>query len=333
MINNCSMGNAPEVSPVSIDAIRGNDAKNQQETAPEQQTLNDKRVLEFLHGKVILQNFEKLFSLDMAKQLTAGGGTATEQMISGKLADASGILDKYGLANLKLESEASVLHQALENAKTPPTNMRTDEAARVMHAFEYFRTIKFHCKKLLHAEDVLSNSRKAEYVQSKGLMDGVRDSLGAARENWDKLSTGQKGLMLGAALLGGVLFFSSENATIGKIKKALLTGAKIAGGAWLLDKAVYLFTGESLYDKITGKTPSQKNAVFMKEAYNTDDKGAELMSKAFVQIGELSFIELLDSLKRILRMVSAKISMEREWRRPKPIKPWKYLLIVLDLRT
>ena len=292
------MGNSSEVSPSSIAAMRERDPKNQTEVAPEKQTLNDRRMLEFLHGKVVLDNFDELFNLDMAVQLTGDGKTATEKMINGKLADAKTILEKYGQIALKNETNLSVLSSALENLKTPPTKMSADEAARVLHAFEFFKTIKFECKKLLNAEDVLSNSRKAEYVQSKGIMDGVKEKLGTARENWDKLSTGQKMGMAGIALLGGIWLFKSENETIKKIRETLMTGVKVAGGAWLINKVWYLFSGEGILDTVTGAAkPSQKKAGFLKEAFKTDDKGAELLSKSFVQLGELSFMELLDQFE------------------------------------
>lgn len=289
------MGNPSEVSPGSIAAIRERDPKSQNEAAPETQTLNERRVLEFLHGKVVLENFDELFNLDMAIQLTAAGKTPTEKMINGKLLDARTILEKYGQGGLKNETDLGVLSAALENLKTPPANMRAEEAPRVLHAFEFFKTIKFEAKRLLNAEDVLSTARKAEYVQSKGIMDGVKEKLGDARENWDKLSTGQKMAMAGMALLGGIWLFKSENKIIQKIKDTLMTGVKVAGGAWLLDKAWYLFSGETLWDFASGSTkPSQRKATFLKEAYRTDDKGAELMSKSFVLLGELSFMDLLN---------------------------------------
>lgn len=292
------MGNSAEVSPVSIDAMRERDPKNQTEIAPEKQTLNDRRILEFLHGKVVLANFDELFNLDLAIQLTSEGKTDTEKSISGKLLDAKTILEKYGQPGLKNETNLSVLSSALENLKTPPTRMSADEASRVMHAFEFFKTIKFEAKKLLNAEDVLSNSRKAEYVQSKGIMDGIKDKLGGARENWDKLSTGQKMGMAGMALLGGIWLFKSDNPTIQKIKDTLMTGVKVAGGAWLLNKVWYLFSGEGVLDTITGSAkPSQKKADFLKESFKTDDKGAETLSKSFVVLGELSFMDLLDQFE------------------------------------
>jgi hypothetical protein len=126
-------------------------------------------------------------------------------------------------------------------------------------------------------------------------MDGIQEKLGDARENWDKLSTGQKMAMAGMALLGGIWLFKSDNPTIQKIKDTLMTGVKVAGGAWLLNKVWYLFSGEGILDTVTGTAkPSQRKAEFLKEAFKTDEKGADVISKSFVLLGELSFMDLLN---------------------------------------
>jgi hypothetical protein len=128
-------------------------------------------------------------------------------------------------------------------------------------------------------------------------MDSIQDKLGGARENWDKLSTGQKLAMAGMALLGGVWLFKSSNeegSMMKGIKDTLMTGLKVAGGAWLFNKVWYLFSGESFVDFATGTTEgTPRGSKFLMEAYRTDEKGAELMTKAFVQMGDTPFSLLL----------------------------------------
>ncbi len=293
------MAKPGEVSPVSVAAMRERDPKTNGEVLPERQTLNDKRVLEFLHGKVVLANFDNLFDLEMGIQLTGSGSTPTEQMISGKLLDAKTILGKCSKVDLMKEKDPAVVAGVLDNLKTPPTNMPTQEAERVLNSWQYFDSIRLHCKKLLNAEDVLSNARKAEYSTSQSITEGVQGALGTARENWDTLSTSQKLLFAGVALVGGVFLLKSKNAFTDGIKSVLKYGAMIGGGGWLLNKAWYLFTGESAVDAITGTTQGgHKSPTFLKDAFRTDKKGAEVMTESFVQIGDLSFMDLLEKYEQ-----------------------------------
>lgn len=287
-----------EVTPTSITTIRENDPKAQGEAIQEKQSFNDKRLLEYMRGKVVAENFDTQFTLDLAVSLAAQGKTATEKMVEAQLSETKRILEKYGKMDIMNEKDKAVVSGILENAKTPPTSMSLREAEKVLSAWEYFNTIREHCKRLLKAEDVLSNSRKAEYSASQGIVDGVQEKLGDARRNWDTWSTGQKLAVAGLAIAGAVMFLKSDNKYIGKIKDVLKYGVMIAGGGWLVSQAYYLFTGESLVDKVTGTGKSGGQSKFIKESFTTDDKGAEVLTKAMVQMGDLSFMDLFDKYEK-----------------------------------
>ncbi len=278
----------PEVSPTSIDALRAKDAKDKNLT-PETQTLNDKRILDFLQRP----GAAPTFGFEQAIQLTAEGKTKTEAMLCGKFKDAKKILDSYGRIGIMDESKEVMLSQ-LENLKTPPANMKQAEAKKIMEAKDYYDLVKEHTLRLQNVVKASVEGRKDLLTQTKGIGDTIKEKLGGAMENWDKLSSGQKMLMAGVAFLGGIWFMKSQNDTIKGIRGTLMTGLKIAGGAWLFNKVWYLFSGESFVDYASDKIKGKKSGDFLKLAFRTDDKGAELMSKALVHLGEVPFMGLLD---------------------------------------
>ncbi len=283
-----------EVLPTSLDALRARDIKDSNnEVSPDKQTLNDRRVLEFLQRPGVIG--ADGFKLDTAINLTAEGKTATEKMINGKLTEARKILQTYGQLEL-MERDKAVVLSTLENLKTPPTSMKASEAEKVVAAWEFYDLIKTQASRFLNVSKASAEARKTIFTKPQGVMDSIQDKLGDARENWDKLSTGQKLAMAGMALLGGIWMFKSSNeeGIMKTIKETLMTGLKVAGGAWLFNKVWYLFSGESFVDFATGTTEgSPRGSKFLMEAYRTDEKGAELMTKAFVQMGDTPFNVLL----------------------------------------
>jgi|GEM_PF-7100851 len=297
-----------DVSPNSIDELRLNDEKDkQQEVIPEKQTFNSNRVLNFLHRNgVTVDNYETTFNLNLASNLMAEGKTATEQKINAQFKEAAAILSKYtaftlliSKEDLMLEKDAAVVSGRLENLKTRPSNMKPEEAAKVMQAWNYFNLMRQNALRLMMAEDVGKNARKQQLEGDKSpvqdLTDSMKEKLGDARERWDTLSSGQKIAMAGMAIIAGVMLFKSENSTIKKIKDTLMTGVQVAGGAWLLNKVCYLFTGSSILDNVTGTTKnSSQRGKFLAETFKTDEKGSDILSKSFVMMGDVSFMDLLD---------------------------------------
>lgn len=293
------MAQNPEISPISIDSLRANDDKDtQNEISPEKQTLNSSRVLSFLHRNgVTVDNWESTFNLNLAMNLTGEGKTKTESMLNSQFKDANQILSKYNRQDVMLEKSEAVVSGKLENLKTAPANMSPSEAAKVMQAWNYFNLIREHSWRLLQMEATMKDTRKRQFEGEKSttetIMGGVKEKLGDARENWDKLSSGQKMLMAGAAIVAGVMLFNSKNETLKGIKETLITGVKVAGAGWLFNKVWYLFTGEGVLDTVTGTAKSSnRHGKFLMDTFKTDEKGAEALSRAFVQMGDVSFIDL-----------------------------------------
>jgi hypothetical protein len=299
-----------DVSPNSIDELRLNDEKdNKQEVIPEKQTFNSSRVLNFLHRKgVTVDNWESTFNVNLAVNLMNEGKTPTEHKISAELKEADAILKKYNSFilliskdDLMLEKDPAVVAGRLENLKTAPSNMKPEEAAKVMQAWNYFNLMRSNSWRLLQTEESLKDSRKRQMEGEKGpvqdLTDAMKDKLGDFRERWDTLPSGQKLLAGGLALAAAVMFFKSEK--LKGVREGLLTGVKVLGGAWLFNKAWYLFTGDSLVDSVTGTTKgSNRRAKFLAETFKTDEKGADILSKSFVMMGDVSFIDLLEKYQQ-----------------------------------
>lgn len=286
----------PEVATISIDSLRANDEKN--DVSPEKQTLNSARVLSFLRRNGVNgNNWESVFRLELAIALTNEGKTSTEVNLNNKFKEAEKILSKYNHQELMLEKSEAVVSSKLENYKTPPINMSAAEAAKIMQAWSYFNLIREHSRRLLEMESTMRDTREKAFGTGKDttetITDTVKDKLGDARERWDTLSGQQKLVMAGMALLAGVMLFKSQNETLKKIKETLMTGVKVAGAAWLFNKVWYLFTGEGVLDTVSGTTKGGgKQTSFLKESFHTDDQGSEIMSKAFVQMGDASFLDL-----------------------------------------
>jgi hypothetical protein len=206
-----------DVSPNSIDELRLNDEKdNKQEVIPEKQTFNSSRVLNFLHRKgVTVDNWESTFNVNLAVNLMNEGKTPTEHKISAELKEADAILKKYNSFilliskdDLMLEKDPAVVAGRLENLKTAPSNMKPEEAAKVMQAWNYFNLMRSNSWRLLQTEESLKDSRKRQMEGEKGpvqdLTDAMKDKLGDFRERWDTLPSGQKLLAGGLALAAAV---------------------------------------------------------------------------------------------------------------------------------
>lgn len=281
----------------NIESLRSQDETIED---PNKQTLNSIKVLSFLRENgITVNNWDKDFNIDLSlKLLNSANSTETEKMLFSRLSDAKTILIKYNRLDIFEEKNDEVINQQINNLKTPPDNMSQEEAIIVTQGWNYFNTIRTHAMRLLRVEESGRLSREKEFVSRPGvtetITDTVQDKLGVARENWDKLDGKQKLLMVGVALIGGIMFFNSENPLINGMKKTLMTGAKVIGAAWLFDKVWYLFTGEGVVDTVTGTTSEgHKKSPFLKEAFNTTEQGAGIMSKAMVQMGEFSFIDLI----------------------------------------
>ncbi len=286
----------PTENPIlTIDGLRAQDEKNDKnEVTPEKQTLNSARMLNFLTTNgITADNLDKQFTIDTAINLTSKSGLESEREIAKQFAEAIGILKKYDALSVFGEKSREVVESKLENLKTPPTKMTSVEAGIILKAWELFNVIREHASRLLTLGASMKESRKESMTgESKGFDDAIRDGLHGARENWDKLSGKQKVVFAGLALLSGIWLMKSDNGIIKKIRDTLFTGVKVVGGAWVLNKVWQLFTGETAFDAITGGNKGSKKSNFFKEAFNTDDRGAEVFNKGIVSMGDLGFMDL-----------------------------------------
>lgn len=309
-----------DVSPISIEALRASDQKGA-EVVPEQQTINDHRLRLFLNKNgVNSDNWEKTFTLELATRFMAEGRTTTEQDLKQKFEAARSILNRYPNHNFALsdadlmrEKDESVVTGRLENLKTAPTNMPPSDAARVLQAWGYFNLIRQHSWRLMQVEASTKQAMQSQLEGKKSptedVTGAIQEMLGKGREHWDKLPGSTKLLTAGAALFGAVMFLTHENETVKGIREKLWTGVKILGGGWLANKLWYLLSGETIIDYVTGAgKPTAGKSKFLAEVFKTDEAGGDTLAKAFVMMGENSFMELLAQYEAAVK--AGKVTIE-----------------------
>jgi hypothetical protein len=291
------MPNTPEITALTIDQLQAQDKRNQaNEVIPEQQTLNSLRVGNFLHSNgIVLSNMDNLFNLDTSIKLAKEGSTETEKDLGRQFTEAKSILVKYHRLDIMMGTAQTTVAGQLENLKTPPTSMSAAEAAKIMQAWNYHNLIRENARRILALEESMKDSRMEQMNPTQDIGETIKDKLHGARENWDKLSGGQKLMFAAIAIFGGAMMLKSDNEYVKGIKETLFTGVKIAGAGWLLNKAWYIFTGESAVDAVAGSVHgSHKSGKFWMESFKTNEAGAEIINHAMVMIGDNSFIDILD---------------------------------------
>ncbi len=287
----------PENAAISIDALRASDEKNENnEIIPEKQTLNQSRVISFMaKNGIVYSNIDDLYNLDASLKLTNEGRTAMERKLAALFDNAKEILKKYESLDIMKEHDEHDVANQLEDLKTPPKSISRAQSDIVMQAWRQHNLIRDYAKRILGVEDGVKGTRKELMNPTPGIGDTIKDKLAGARENWDTMSGGQKLAFVAIAIFGGAMLMKSENEHVKAVRDSLFLGVKIAGAGWLLNKAWYIFTGESAFDAVTGATqPSQKSSKFMMETFKTTQQGAESLNKAVVMIGDCGFIDLLD---------------------------------------
>jgi hypothetical protein len=291
--------NAPSAEPVitlSIDSLKTGDEKGKNgEVIPEKASFNSSKVMNFLKSRGITANtMEKSFNLDVGMALTSENPTANEKNINNKFNSAKLVLDRYQQQDIMLERSEDVVQSKINSLETPPTNMTETEAGSVLQAFRYLSVIRDYCKRLLTAETKIKNDMEEE-KKGVGFMASIQEKLGDAKDNWDKWDASKKMAFAGIALVGAIWLLKSENETVKKIKGYMKTGLGIAGGAWLLNAGVEMFTGHSLVEHVTDRTKgSTQQAMFFVENFQTDEEGAQKLSHSFVAMSDVKFMDLLD---------------------------------------
>lgn len=289
------MSNNLEQQPVStIEGLRAHDETGKNgETIPEKQTLNSSRVADFLRRNGVgINNIDNIFNFEVSSKLVGEGYTEMEKTIHGILNGAKAILSKYKCPDLALENSEAVVDSKLEALKTGLEKMSPAEAAKIKQAWNYHNLIREYARRMLNIESNMKATRMDTMTESKGLDGSIKDSLHEARVNWDKLSSGQKIAFAGMAILGAAVFLKSDNSSVKWIRDKLWTGVQIMGGAWVLNKAWYLFTGETAWDAVTGGSKKMANSEFLKNTFKTDEKGSDLLTQAMVKLGDTPFMEI-----------------------------------------
>jgi hypothetical protein len=304
--NNRETVPAVEISKFSsIDSLRSQDQKSLEgEVLPDKQTLNSRKVQVFLRENAInIKTIDDGFDFDVLARLTQGAATPMEAKINNSARLARNILQKYGEADMAKEDDMAVVEARLNTLAKPLEGVNkpvisTQESKEVLQAMNYLQIVRAYAKNLLFMEERMVEERKS-LVDGKGsegglgITDTIKDKLGDIGKNWDKWSGKEKILFGGGALIAAIFLFKSENPTLVKIKDGLKTAGLAVGGLWIGNKAWELFTGESVTDTLfqRGKATSRQS-IFYKETFGADEKGAELMSKAFVMFGEENFLDV-----------------------------------------
>lgn len=303
----------------TIDSLRSQDQKSLEgEVLPDKQTLNSRKVQVFLRENAItIKSIDDGFDFDVLARLTQGGATPMEAKINNSARLAKNILQKYGEAEMVKENDMAVVEAKLNTLAKPLEGVNkpaitAQESRDVLQGMNYLHIVRDYAKNLLYMEERMVEERK--YIAGGGekaglgITDAIKDKLGDIGNNWDKWS-GKEKLVFGVgALIGTIFLFKSENPTLVTIKDTLKTAGMVVGGAWLGNKAFELFTGETLVDTVLqrGKSTSRQS-LFYKETFGADEKGAELMSKAFVMMGDQNFLEVANKYSQAKLGSSKKI--------------------------
>lgn len=283
----------------TIEGLRANDELGKDgQVIPEKQTLNSSRLADFLRRNAITpSNIDTVFNLDTSSRLAAEGRTDMEKTILDALNSAKGLLAKYKCQDLMLETSEDVVNSKLDALRTGIEKMSPAEAAKIKQAWNYHNLIREYARRMIEIESNMKATRMDTMTEKKGLDDTIKEKLGVARENWDKLSSGQKLLFAGMTIFGAAVLLKSDNDKIKWVRDKFWTGMQIMGGAWIVNKAWYLFTGESAWDAVTGGSKKLANSEFLKSTFKTDEKGSELLTQSMVKIGDTSFAELSQKYK------------------------------------
>lgn len=252
-------------------------------------TLSTASLMAFLtNNKAVADDLNKNFNLDAGIRLVSGGTTNVEQTISAKFNEVKGILTGYKRLDLMEITTESEMDQSLVTFENGPDKVPHSVIISIKQAWNYLSVIRDHCANLL--------AKKAKFVEkrgSQGLPGALHEKLSQAREKWDTLSSGQKLMLVGASLVSAVLILNAKEGKMKDVKDALLTGVKVLGGAWVINKVWYLFSGETAYDALTGGNKEKANSEYLRTTFHTDVNGSEALSEAMVKMGDMPFAELV----------------------------------------
>lgn len=294
----------PKTTPEQMQS--GNEKPGEHES--EAQSLNASSIREYLEKKtppITLDNFDEKFNFSVALDLIENNPSTGEEMMAKELVGAKSMIDKLGLSSL-LDSgsttEASFQKAVHEECAKRNIHELTED--NLVKAFSKYQIVKKRCKQVLESRDKV---KKQLDVQQSTVEESYQDKFDKLwkdmKKNFNKMSTTEK-LMTAGAVIGVTVMLTrdSENPKIQKVKNAIWSGLKLAGGGVVGGLAVNgiwkIFTGKSVLESISSETTSKiGNTEFWKQNFDADDKKAEAMSKAIVFTGDKKFSTLLENYK------------------------------------
>lgn len=292
---------------------RGKDEKTQQgEAIPEKETLNSTRLQDFLDkGGYTAENFDTRFNQRVALEILDKGGTKGELEMAHMIREGQAYFEKIGLTDFILETNEKTFNSNLQKELMRRNEM--DKEAKLRQAHLCYMTVRDLCYRKLRMNEKFVGQREEEKVSAeKGIKEQFTDTLKDIKKNYNKMSSGEKLVVVGGLLAGTIWFATSDKTKDAREKiwgAMKFTGGMAAGGI-TLNYLVKLFTGKSGVDTL--KDWSKNNVdtdSFWTDTFKTTPENAECVRKSTVYMGNLDFNDLAKKYQDAKASGEKKISL------------------------
>lgn len=276
--------------------IREQDEQKEVQKSPENESLHPARIQRYLEeNDYTAKNFNDKFNFNTALEILRVKQTPGEVHLEREMVAAKEYLDKIGLNGEELLSDGSAATFTSTIHKELMTRNALDQEKMLVQAHAKYLLIRNLAYRRLQIQEQFAEVREEEKVGATGsLKEGFNKVVSDVKENFSKMSKGEKAVAVGALVIGTIWLFSqSDNPKVQKIKDYAWKGLKIAGAGVGFNYVYKLFTGKTALDAFgdyTKKTAGSKG--FWKETYKTTEENAEILQKSTLYLGDRDFMDL-----------------------------------------
>ena len=275
---------------------RDKDDKTQQgEIIPEKETLNNARLREFLDkGGYNAENFDTRFNQRVALEILDKGSTKGEIEMASMIREGQAYFEKIGLTDFILETNEKTFNSNLQKELMRRNEM--DKEGKLRQAHLCYMTVRDLAYRSLRIKERFVDQREEEKISGeKGIKEQFTEVLHDVKQNFKKMSKGEKLITVGGLLVGSIWFMTSDKTQA--VREKLWTAMKFTGGmaagGITLNYLVKLFTGKSGWDTL--KDWSKENVdtdSFWTNTFKTTPENAERLRQSTVYFGNQDFNDL-----------------------------------------
>ncbi|MFC1599780.1 hypothetical protein ACFL3T_02005 [Patescibacteria group bacterium] len=169
--------------------------------------------------------------------------------------------------------------------------------ARINKGWHEYQAYRDQLDKRLKLEAIVNKekqtifSKPVEYARSGGRF--IAQQIQKFRANWAGMD-GKERVVAGATLLVGLAWFlNSDNEEAGKLREALKKAGMIGIGYIALNTTAKAFTGRTLTASLSNRLDDMSGKRdLLKDSFNTNREGAEILSYSIAYIGNYNFSEV-----------------------------------------